>query len=653
MVSRNPFRVRASEHIEEEVNFLSLFGLNALEIFDGREIWSKIQIIRSARGGGKTSILRIFSPRSLNEIFESRHNDKIKDLYKKLKYLDVYADDSGPKVLGVNLSLFGNYQVLHQLGFESQKELKYFYALISSRIILATLRSIAELKKLDFPKNLNEFEFKNPSDPNLPNSIRLPCSGKELFDWASTVEQKISNIVEEDSSDEDGLGGFESLSVLHIIRANNIQFDGKPIAERTLLMLDDVDKLTEGQRESLTDTLVNLRVPIGIWLAERLEALRPEELLSQSGTWGREYDTPIILEKFWRDNDKKFESLLSDIADKRASWHRQYNITSFDRTLDDFLENQWDKNFNDAIEAESKRLISKYGTEKKYRLWFDKCENSIESPTTTAENWRILEILIERDVAKKQKTLFDDAPSEEEFKVSTKEKEVAEYFIHAKYGIPYYYGFNKLVKLASSNIQQFLDLSSDLFDEIISAKSFNERTPRISASRQEDILSKAAGRRWDEITISIPNSKYVIPFLNSIANFCFAETNFPAASYGAVTGIAISRRDLDILRDPKVIDSNSRYKILSEVLATCFAHNLLEPLPDSKQGEKGTTHLVMYLNRLLCFWYRLPLNYGGWREQTLDTLCSFHENKFRPKRQSTLDFSKQRILLLRSSENDK
>lgn len=644
MVSRNPFRVRASEYLEEETSFLSLFGLNSLDIFNDREIWSKIQILRSARGGGKTSILRIFAPTSLNEIYESHYDDNIKNLYEKLKELDVYSDEGEIKVLGVNLSLFGNYRVLHQLGFDFQKELKLFYALICSRIILATLRSLTELKKLEFPKNLNEFEFAKPLEPNLPNSIPLPCSGKELFDWASDIEQKISNILEEDSNKEFGLGGFESLSILHVIRAKNIQFHGKPIAERTLLMLDDVDKLTFEQRSSLTDTLVNLRIPIGIWLAERLEALRPEELLSQSGTQGREYDVPITLERFWRENYKKFEELLSDISDKRASWHKKYNISSFERQLEDFLDDKWNPNFKTAIDTESKRLSSKYGKETKYRMWFDKCENSEDELDVKAEGWRTLEILIERDMTKKQKTLFEnETPSYDEFKVSNKEKEVAEYYVRTKYDIPYYYGFSKLVKLASSNIQQFLDLSSDLFDEMISSKSF-ELTTRISPSRQEEILSKAASRRWDEIAISIPNSKYVIPFLNSIARFCFAETNIPTASYGAVTGIAISRHDLEVLKNSQVLGSNPRYKILSEVLSTCFAHNILEPFADSKQGQKGTTHLVMYLNRLLCFWYNLPLNYGGWREQTLETMCSFYENKFKPKRQITLDFSKQRLL---------
>ena len=645
MVSRNPFRVRASEYLEEENEFLSLFGLDALDIFNVDDMWTKIQIIRSARGGGKTSILRIFNPKSLNEIYYSRNDNKLKFLYNRLKELDVYSEQiEGPKVLGINLSLFGNYPVLNQLGFDFQKQMKLCYALISCRIILATLRSVIELKNLEFPDDLNKIYFKKPTEPNISTSIPLPCTGDKLYDWASKIETKISNIIEEDETDDSGLNGFETFSILHIIRSKNIIFDNSPVAERSLLMLDDVDKLTSEQRIHLSNTLFNLKIPLAIWLAERLEALKPEELLSPDATPGREYDLPIILEKFWRENQKKFETLLSDIANKRATLHRQYNITSFEYYLDDFLDREWDNFFNKAIEEESTRLIKKFGSVNKYKLLFDKCENPDEPLDRAAENWRLLEIIIERDKGKKQKKLFEyETLSYDEFNVTSKETDVAEFYIRYKYKIPYYYGFPKLVKLASSNIQQFLDISSDLFDEIISSKSF-EKSFRMSASRQEQLLSKSVERYWEEIKMFIPHSKYLIPFLNSIGKFCFTETNFPAASYGPVTGIAISSQNVKILQNESVKETNPRYKTLSDIISTCLAYNLLEPLPDSRQGQKGTTHLILYLNRLLCFWYDLPLTYGGWKEQSLDTLCSFYESKFIPKRKPTLDFSAQRIL---------
>ena len=644
MVSRNPFRVRATEYFEEGGNFLSLFGLNALEIFKVDDMWTKIQILRSARGGGKTSILKIFSPKSLNEIYKARTSDeKLSRLYKRLCELDVY-DDSGPKVLGVYLSLFANYPVLKQLGFSSQKQMKYCSALISCRIVLATIINIMELKnlELDNDDDLEKIYFKKQIDPNIPSSIPLPCTAKKLYVWASDMETKISNIMENEDTDETMLGGFENLSILHVIRAENIIFEGSSIAEKTLLMLDDVDKLTSEQRTHLSMTILNLRIPLAIWIAERLKALKPEELLSPEATSGREYDTPIILEKFWGANRGKFEKLLADIANRRAAANHEYNIQSFESYIDDHLE-RFDESFQHAISQESKRLIDKFGSETKYRLWFDRCENFDGTAEDEAKQWRELEILIERDIQNKQKKLFGDQTlSDDDFKITSKESIVAEFYIKRQYNIPYYFGFSKLVKLASSNIHQFLQLSSNLFDEIISSHSI-DTSIRISPLRQEKILVKSTERYWNEIKTTIPHSKYVIPFLNSVGEFCFSETNSLTASYGSVTGIALSTNDLYTLQRENT-SSNSRYKILSDVISTCLAHNLLEPLPDSKQGQPGTAHLILYLNRLLCFRYKLPLSYGGWRERKLDTLCSYSEKKFSTTRKQTLDFSTQRIL---------
>lgn len=642
MVSRNPFRVRTSEYLEDDSEFLSLFGLEALDIFDSEDMWTRIQIIRSARGGGKTSILRIFTPKSLNEIYESRSTtDEISLLYKKLKSFDVFSDSFGTKVLGVTLSLFGNYPILNQLDFDESKQNRLFFSLLTSRIILATLRSICELKKLEFPNDLDKINIKHPAEPNIPTAIPIPCDGKELYDWASSIEQKVSNIIEDDSDDDKNLSGYETLSSLHVIRSKNIFYKDKPIAEKTLLMLDDVDKLTPVQRKNLSDTLANLRIPIGVWLAERLEALRPDELLSPIGTLGREYGEPKLLEKFWRQNPRKFEHLLTEISDKRATWHRSYNISSFKRLLSNNLDEIWDEDFKLAIKTESDKLIKKHSKKRKYINWFDRCENPESNLSKTAEDWRLLEILIERDIRKKQHLIFEnEALPEDDFtdKLSTKEKDVSEYYIRIKYKIPYYFGFEKLVNLASSNIQQFLDLSSDLFDEMITSRSF-DTVPHISAKRQEQILKKAIFRRWNEIIQSIPNSKVLINFLDNVAKFCFTETNLPNSPYASVTGIAISSEDVKRLQDDNILKNNPRYKILSDILSTCFAQNLLEPLPSTKQGTRGTTHLVMYLNRLLCFRYQLPLPYVGWREQSLETLCTFFEGTYKSKRTEHVDLS--------------
>lgn len=649
MISRNPFRIRATEYLEGEESFLSLYGLTALDVFTNRNIFSKIQIIRSARGGGKTSLLRIFSPKSLNKIKASHDTDQnMNALYKKLKSLEVFSDEQGIKVLGVYLSLFGNYTILSQLDFPEKQANKLFYSLLMCRIVIATLRSVCQLKELEFPTSLNLITIKHPLEPNIPNFIKLPCSGMDLYEWAAKTEQKILNIVEDDSPDDAQIGGHECLTLLHIIKGENILYNNEAVAETTLLMLDDVDKLTSKQRTSLSDTLTNLRIPIGIWLAERLEALRQEELLSTIGTLEREYDMPIILERFWRRNTSKFEMLLAEISDKRARWQPKYHIKSFKSNLQSTPDDRYDEIFNIAIKIESQKIAKKFAHNTRYRFWFDRCDNFEDSFSKIAEEWRKLEILIERDMRKKQQNIIeDDTLTNEDFesRTSTKETEVARHYIRKTYGVPYYFGFPYLVKLASSNIQQFLELSSILFDDMISSavSSESESDILILAGRQEDILGKKVIQRWNEIERSISNPQHVVPFLQCVAKFCEEETTLPNSPYGGVTGIAISEKNLKLLQDPNYLKLHPKYKTLCDVLATCLAHNLLEPLPGSHQDIPGTTHFVLYLNRLLCFKFKLPISYGGWREQNLDRLCDFVKGIFKSKRMISLDPNQQKL----------
>ena len=153
---------------------------------------------------------------------------------------------------------------------------------------------------------------------------------------------------------------------------------------------------------------------------------------------------------------------------------------------------------------------------------------------------------------------------------------------------------------------------------MITAGTF-DKADAIPAERQEEILRKASERRWNEIRQTVANGG-LSDFLDNMAAFCMEQTRQPTSSYASVTGIGMSSRDLEALRNREP-GSNPAHDGLARVLSTCFAHNILEPLPDAKQGQRGTTHLVFYMNRLLCLRYKLPLPYGGWREMPIDSLC--------------------------------
>ncbi len=619
MAPRNLFRVRTAEYLDDYA-FLKLFGAEALDIFNADKVWAQMQIIRSSRGGGKTSLLRIFSPRSLNQI--KNQATSLKPLVDKLVELGVLSDTHEINMLGVSLSLFGNYSLLEHLGFERPRQQRLFFALLASKIVISALRSVCELKKAKFPDDLIRIRIDRPPDPNIRECVPVPCDGQRLYEWAAEIENRVYAIIEQQSDSDKDLGGYETLSLIHLIQSSNLSYDGKRVAEKTLLMLDDAHCLTPTQRKHLARALTNLRVPL-IWVAERLEALNPEDMLSPDGTDGREWGPSLIVEQFWRHKRRrsKFVSFLKAISNKRAS--SGDSDVDFSGMLTDALTQH--ERFEEAIEQESKRITRAFGTNPQYKEWFSNCQNCSGSQSERAMQWRLLEINIERLKHHKQQLLFPNDPLAVGLQTtSPSTRHVANFYIRKKYNIPHYYGFDSLARLSSSNVQQFLYLAGGLFDQITNARIAG-RPVELSPKKQDEILTQAAARRWDDI-IRIIDDQALENFVDNMADFCTKETDLPNAPYDSVTGIAISTENLRLLQNLPP-NGHSQHRRLASILSTCFAHNILEPRPYAKQGSPGTTHLVMYLNRLFCIRYKLPLAYGGWREKSLSDLLVFSQTR--------------------------
>lgn len=613
MKTRNLFRIRTAEHFDENAQFLRLFGPSALDFFKPDEMWQKIQIIRSARGGGKTSILRIFSPKSLLEIASHSEDREIAPLYRKLSDLGVFGHGGSVQVLGVPLSMFSNYPVLEQLGLDVTRQNMLFYSMLASKMTVATLRSVCELRRLGFPEGLDEIEVGRPDDPHVPVGIPVPCTGRELYNWASETERSIHSSLESGADACPCRAGHETLSVVRVLQSGNILHGGRPVAQRTLIMLDDVDKLTRTQRTNLFCGLADLRIP-GIWIAERLEALQSDELLAPNGTLGREYGQPVMLERFWRSNPPRFAALLRAISSRRAEAFEGHLCRTLDSDPSVSLEAVRDKARGD--------VVARFRKKAKYRDLIIAADypRSPLGPLDSAINWRALRLAMERDSRRRQTTLTGEPLPVYNIDGSASSlKSVSKYLLCAENSLPYCYGFEDLASLASSNIQQFLGLASDILDEMMAAKTLG-RGEDITATRQYAILCAAADRRWDEIVKTV-HCDGLVNFLDNMAKFCKDQTGREGSPYQTVTGVAISAASLQRLQS-RHEGENPRYDAIANVLSTAFAHNILEPNPDVSQGARGSKHLVIYLNRLLCLKYRLPLPYGGWREKTLESMCS-------------------------------
>ena len=84
----------------------------------------------------------------------------------------------------------------------------------------------------------------------------------------------------------------------------------------------------------------------------------------------------------------------------------------------------------------------------------------------------------------------------------------------------------------------------------------------------------------------------------------------------------------DQLCDEEFISRRPDLGKLSKVIGICLAHNILEVDMYHSQGYEE--RMVLYLNRLLCSYFDLPLQFGGWRAQSPRELTRWIIEGFRP-----------------------
>ena len=638
---RNPFRLRRSESIDNEDAFLMLFEPGILDVMPRETLWDSVHIIRSAAGGGKTSLIRMFTPASLHTLCRRGRSDpKTRDLYQQMRDFEA-LDDAGPCVLGVLLTCGPGYSMLQDLEVDQARKNRLFFGLLNVRIVLAVLRGALDLKGLPFPDGLDRITVSSSKGMPLAGTILFPCSGGQLYEWAQRREAALCGSLDSlGPLRAETLPGDDALYGLSLMEPANLHVGAEPVAKRVLLMMDDIHKLTSQQRALLVSTVIDARSAVGVWIAERFEALSPQEMLSSGADQGRDYGAAIEIERFWRSKPEKYEKLATRVADRRIDEADDTKIVSFAACLQESLSGpHWDSAFAKIATLVSDRVKNRFGSKDRFREWIAAREAFTGTPQQRATEWRSLEILIERELRRKQKELFDDQPLAEEELAERDDSSLgnaAELFLAREHGLPYYFGTERVARLASLNIQQFLGLGGEVFEEATAAELLRQPAP-LSPERQHAIVREMAKQLWDEIPRKVRHGRALRHFLESVGNFCNDYTYQPnAPNDWAVTGTAIRMSERTQLFDAAANPSKANEGMvrLGEMLASALAHNLLVAHLDYKC--KGERWMVLNLNRLLCAHFDLPLNYGLYKERPMRTLIQWLDRPFSPSAEGEL-----------------
>jgi len=152
-----------------------------------------------------------------------------------------------------------------------------------------------------------------------------------------------------------------------------------------------------------------------------------------------------------------------------------------------------------------------------------------------------------------------------------------------------------------------------------------QRKPRVSAWRQDRLVRRASDQFWHDIPRRVPHGREVQSFITGVVEIARAENQKPTVPYPpGVTGTALPMSDRSRLLDADIRERIPGAERLLEALSEGIARNLISAELDHR--VKGGEYMVMYVNRLLCPRFGLPLGRGGFREKRLEIMSQWMLN---------------------------
>ena len=600
---------------------MKLFGSGVFDII--REIenpWDGLVFLRSAPGGGKTTLLRLLTPRPLKLVGRLVDTSDVKATHDRLLETGAVSAN-GSEILGTMVSFTTEYRELA----EYDRGNSLFRELVSSRIVIAVLRTLIERSARVYPRDLEmiQIEWEPESDATIP----AKANGRELYEWASKIENGFYERMDDLGEPGTINGGHARLDGLSWFAKAKIEDVDGPVTTKRVLLLDEMERLAKEQRSSLIEYFTNARENCGIWVAERLEALDHEELLSEGALQQRDYKGVIQLERRWAERrSKAYARFVEQIANLRAAKAEGFEERGFYSWIADSDDvATWGPVYEDACKKIQRRIDERVGEEMRYREWVKCAARFNASAWEKAARWRMTEILVAQDMGRAQTELPFLVLTGEDFKErSSRIKEAAEHFLRREVGAPLYFGREAIADVSSSNVNQYLEVTGELFAEVMAKFSgFRTQPSPLTTDRQDAIIRRVAKQRWDGLVRSMPQGSAARRFLLAFEKFSAQQTFRPTVPYApGVTGFAITMAERETLIDTP--DGKSAHLTkLRDVLSSLVAHNLLIPYLNRQQG--GRSVVVFYLNRLLCVQFELPLGRGGWRHRPLMELNTWLE----------------------------
>lgn len=617
---RNPFRARASEQFGDTLSFLRNFGPGVLDLLP-ESIWDRPFILQSAPGGGKTSLMRLFAIDSLEQIHRRRAD--FPDLVSYLEELGALTP-AGPTHLGIMIGLDKDFRSLLDLRIPSEQSSALFFRLLDARIMQAVVRAALSVAHVDDPAALSLVPLRPVHEVESVAELVGGVRGDQILAWARKNERAVLRPLDSllpvaVNVEGDALLPLTSLRLLSLAR---FRVGDVELPHRPLIMLDDGHELGQVQRRALLERLPDRTLEVARWYSERFEALDNDELMV-GNILGRDFEL-LELESRARQSKARFDKVMLDVADKRAR-PTLFDYADLEQSFRELVEvdplDMLGGRDDQILDQLNERVGAIAEGHERYVDWLAAAEGA--HGYDGAVFLRALEVIIRKDLRRAQKEIFEMPLTLEEMDSQrSRVVQPAKLFLAKEFDLPFYCGPETLAKLGSENMEQFLRLAGDVFEQVLAEITLRRSPPRLDALAQDRIVRRASERYWRELPSRVRDGVSVRRLVSAIVSLSQNETFRETAPYSpGVTGTAMLMSDRERLLDAAEREAIPGSDALFSALGSAIAANVLSVELD--YSSKNQRVMVIYLNRLFCPRFQLPLGRGGFRERKLEAMAKW------------------------------
>lgn len=624
----NAFKVRAADRSVLDTSlFLPLYCPNLLKLLlpDDLSAPAKLLVLRGSPGSGKSSLLRLFETETLLAVHHRRTNVSEQALLERLTSLGV-LNNFGPLALGIYIDCDSSLREIANLPL-GEANAKVLNAMLDVRIISGFLRSIRSIIAANLlPKEMETIQLAPlPSQETPPVIFSKPQTLSSLSAECEKIEADFGIL----------LNGFPGDPIPPSIQPHTKVFSLSFLSYQKqnvqalehlvpLVMLDNLHELYPDQRQQiLNDFLTRSGLPR--WIALRKHVLELEQLISLEGAKDNRDYREVDLDGFFGNlSTSSFKSFIADVAKRRLSQSnslQQYSISSDFKML---LRKADDIVPKEKVEKGLKEISERFSQLNKHLVQ----QSQAISKFSTDDSISVKEladlegqlIKAERKARQKQPVLFPELLPVEPLDAKT--QGAAELFAARRFRLPYYHSFDVLAEVANGNVDQFLTIAGVMIDKLIFRAELGKDIV-LSAQDQQDLLQEEAKKYYQSLE-KLLNHGFAIRQLVDNLGLFFQEVteraNAPIAP--GVNGFGI---EYALLRSELAKrGGDNKLAVLRSVLTTAVANNVFS-CRLTKQGQAGSLKIVIYLNRILCVKFSLPLGFGGFQHLKVDDLIKMME----------------------------